>query len=93
MAVVTTVHSAGRFAVTTGNTTSATAKTRTTIAHGLGDIMGIDRKPRAVIAVPVETDDDTTASPSGVGVVSWDETNAVVKSDGSSVPFTLIAFY
>lgn len=84
--------------VVTGQTTSATAGTRSTHAHGLKSHKSAASAQEALTPTWVQVvekaaDDNTNNGAAAVSVVSFDATNVVVKSTGTSVAFDLIAYY
>lgn len=72
-------------------TTDATAGTRTTIAHGLTNSLGGPLTPDWVGATAIAADANGSITPSEVQVVSYDDTDVVIRAEDSSVDVEIIA--
>lgn len=73
----------------TGLTSSATAGTRTTVAHGLTDFAGRAVAPTVAIPVVTAADADGAIAAASVFVVGMTSTTVTVRASAASVPYTL----
>lgn len=73
----------------TGQTTSATAGTRSTHAHGL-QVRGAAATPDFAVAVVTAADADGVLAEGTIRIVKMDSVNVTVRATAASVPFTLL---
>lgn len=80
-----------RMSYVADETTDGTAGHQSTHAHGLARSTGGGITPSAVMVVPKAAANDSDNGGAAVSVVSFDSTNVVVKSTGTSVKFDILA--